>query len=178
MANSKEAKARIKINKLLEESGWRFEDDGDKKANIKLEAGVRLADLGEDFENTSNGYIDYLLLDDKNFPLCVLEAKRESIHPLSAKESQARPYAMGQNCRFAILSNGVSHYLWDIESGQPEIITEFPTQASLLHRAKYKPNTEELISEKVNDKYLEPKRTLRDYQVDAIHAIQKAAESG
>lgn len=24
MANTKEAKARIKINKLLEESGWRF----------------------------------------------------------------------------------------------------------------------------------------------------------
>ena len=85
---------------------------------------------------------------------------------------------MGQNCRFAILSNGVSHYLWDIESGQPEIITEFPTQASLLHRAKYKPNTEELISEKVDDKYLEPKRTLRDYQVEAIHAIQKAAKAG
>jgi type I restriction enzyme R subunit len=27
MANSKEAKARIKINKLLEEAGWRFFDD-------------------------------------------------------------------------------------------------------------------------------------------------------
>lgn len=26
MASSKEAKARIKISKLLEESGWRFED--------------------------------------------------------------------------------------------------------------------------------------------------------
>jgi type I restriction enzyme R subunit len=173
-----EAKARIKINKLLEEAGWRFEDEGEKKANIKLEAGVRLTDLGDDFEHTTNGYIDYLLLDDKNFPLCVLEAKKESIHPLSAKESQARPYATGQNCRFVILSNGVSHYLWDIESGDPEIITEFPTQESLLHRANYQPNTQELISEKVDNKYLEPKRTLRDYQVEAIHAIQKAAKSG
>lgn len=178
MANSKEAKARIKINKLLEDSGWRFEDEGGKKANIKLEAGVKLADLGEDFEHTKNGYIDYLLLDSKGFPLCVLEAKKESIHPLSAKESQARPYAIGQNCRFVILSNGLSHYLWDIESGDPEIITEFPTQESLLHRANYQPNTEELISEKVDNKYLEPKRTLRDYQVEAIHAIQKAARSG
>lgn len=175
---NKEASARIKINKLLEESGWRFEDSEKGRANIRLEAGVKISDLGDDFEHAKNGYIDYLLLDDKNFPLCVLEAKRESIHPLSAKETQARPYATGQNCRFVILSNGVSHYLWDVESGHPEIITEFPTQSSLLHRAKYKPNTEELISEKVDDKYLEPKRTLRDYQVEAIHAIQKAAKSG
>lgn len=175
---NKEASARIKINKLLEESGWRFDDSTEAKANIKLEAGVQIRDLGDDFEHTQNGYIDYLLLDDKSFPLCVLEAKRESIHPLSAKETQARPYAMGQNCRFALLSNGVSHYLWDIESGQPEIITEFPTQASLMHRFKYQPNTAELVSEKVDTKYLEPKRNLRDYQVEAIHAIQDAAKNG
>ena len=34
----KEAKARIKINKLLEEAGWRFFDDKDGKATIKLES--------------------------------------------------------------------------------------------------------------------------------------------
>lgn len=28
----KEAKARIKINKLLEESGWRFFEEGNKRA--------------------------------------------------------------------------------------------------------------------------------------------------
>ena len=33
---SKEAKARIKINKLLEESGWRFFDNAEGKANIVL----------------------------------------------------------------------------------------------------------------------------------------------
>lgn len=39
---AKEAKARIKINKLLEESGWRFFDDGKGKANIVLEPKVKL----------------------------------------------------------------------------------------------------------------------------------------
>jgi type I restriction enzyme, R subunit len=34
---SKEAKARIKINKLLEEAGWRFFDDEAGSANILLE---------------------------------------------------------------------------------------------------------------------------------------------
>lgn len=79
---SKEAKARIKINRLLEESGWRFFDDGKVKANIVLENNIKITqkilnELGEDFEKTSKGYIDYLLLDQKGFPLIVLEAKRK-----------------------------------------------------------------------------------------------------
>jgi type I restriction enzyme, R subunit len=34
---SKESQARIKINKLLEQSGWRFFDLDEGKANISLE---------------------------------------------------------------------------------------------------------------------------------------------
>lgn len=37
-----EATARIKINRLLEAAGWRFFPDGDRPANIRLEAGVTL----------------------------------------------------------------------------------------------------------------------------------------
>ena len=64
----KEAKARIKINRLLEESGWRFFDDATGKANITLESSVKLSkaainELGENFEKTSNGFTDFLLLD-------------------------------------------------------------------------------------------------------------------
>ncbi len=56
MANTKEAQARIKINKLLEESGWRFFDDADRLANISLEPNVKLNPrdidaFGQDFEN-------------------------------------------------------------------------------------------------------------------------------
>ena len=40
--SAKEAKARIKINKLLEESGWRFFDHATGKANIVLEPKVKL----------------------------------------------------------------------------------------------------------------------------------------
>ncbi|GHU61704.1 hypothetical protein FACS189445_3980 [Spirochaetia bacterium] len=39
---AKEARARIKINKLLEESGWRFFDTPDGKANIRLENNNRV----------------------------------------------------------------------------------------------------------------------------------------
>ena len=90
MANAKEAQARIKINKLLESAGWRFFDDGKGKANVALEPNVKLSqaqinDLGENFEATKNGFVDFLLLDEKSFPLVVLEAKSEDKNPLVGK---------------------------------------------------------------------------------------------
>ena len=101
---AKEAKARIKINKLLEDSGWRLLDSSDGKANVLFENNVKITKegidvLGENFEKTSNGFIDFLLLDDRGFPLVVLEAKSDDKNPLVGKE-QARKYAKTVNCRF------------------------------------------------------------------------------
>ena len=59
----KEAKARIKINKLLEEAGWTFFDTERGKATIKLESAIKMDDLGDDFERTKNGFVDFLLVD-------------------------------------------------------------------------------------------------------------------
>lgn len=72
MAN-KEATARIRINRLLEDAGWRFFDDAQGLANIVLEPNVkitqhRLDDLGADFEKTTNGFVDFLLLDANGNP--------------------------------------------------------------------------------------------------------------
>ncbi len=102
----KEATARIKINKLLETVGWRFFAEGNAPANICLEPSVTIKTtdldaLGDNFEKTAKGYIDFLLLDAKGFPYIVLEAKAEDKNPLTAKE-QARKYARSQNCRFVI----------------------------------------------------------------------------
>ena len=88
-----EATAWIKINRLLERAGWRFFLEGNDPANIRLEPSVEIKQtdldaLGEDFEKTSKGLIDFLLLDSKGFPLMVLEAKSEDKNPLAAKESQ------------------------------------------------------------------------------------------
>ena len=131
----KEAKARIKINKLLEEAGWRFFDDGDLPANIQLEPNVKLTkkqfdEFGEDFNNTKNGFIDFLLLDDKSRPFIVLEAKSEDKDPLVGKE-QAREYAKSVYVKWVILSNGNQHYLWNIQKGNPQIITVIPSYESL-----------------------------------------------
>ncbi len=119
-----EPTARLKINKLLERAGWRFFPEEGRPANVRLEANVSIKPndlnaLGDDFEKRKNGFIDFLLLDSKGFPLVVLEAKSEKKQPLVGKE-QARKYARSQNCRFVILSNGNLHYFWDLERGNPQ----------------------------------------------------------
>jgi len=205
---SKEAKSRIKINKLLEESGWRFFDDENGRANIVLENNAKLTrteldEFGEDFEKTTNGFIDYLLLDNKGFPFIVLEAKKEEINPLFAKE-QARKYAQSHNCRFIILSNGNLHYFWDLQRGNPNIISKFPKPETVIGYTDFKPNAETLINETVNDDYIvktqkpdyesDPRykdegqrpafieenklRFLRKYQVRAIERIQEEVKEG
>lgn len=76
----KEATARIKINRLLEQSGWRFFNDGHGPANICLEPGVTIKQpdldaFGNDFERTGKGFVDFLMLDARGFPLIVLESE-------------------------------------------------------------------------------------------------------
>ena len=63
---AKEARARIKINRLLEDAGWRFFANDAGPANIALEPNVKLTqnavdELGENFEQTRNGFIDFLM---------------------------------------------------------------------------------------------------------------------
>ena len=207
MAN-KEATARIKINKLLEKAGWRFFANEQGPANIQLEPKVTLKTqdldaLGENFEKASNGFIDFLLLNEKGFPFIVLEAKSEDKNPLVGKE-QARKYAKAQNCRFVMLSNGNLHYFWDLERGNPYLITAFPTPASVTGYQTTAPNPQRLIEEVVEDDYVvltqrpyyaseaawknaaertrfitvNGLRFLRGYQKRAIHAIQQAIKQG
>jgi len=89
--SAKEAKSRIKINKLLENAGWRFFDSDAGKSNISLEHRTKKGKftndkLGIDLENAPEGFIDYLLLNEQNRPVALVEAKRENIDPLTAKE--------------------------------------------------------------------------------------------
>jgi len=205
---SKEAKARIKINDFLKEAGWKFFDDGEGKANIVLENNVKITEshintLGDNFETTKNGFVDFLLLDKKGFPFIVLEAKSEDKHALAGKE-QARKYAQSQHCRFIILSNGNSHYLWDTQRGNPVAIARFPSPDSVEGYSEFKPNPAGLIREVFDEDYIvstqkpdyknDPAwiseatrgqfvqnnglRFLRDYQLNAIKSIQKSVKQG
>ena len=204
----KEATARIKINKLLEAASWRFFADGNGPANIRLEPSVTIKSidldaLGDNFEKSARGFVDFLLLDAKGFPLLVLEAKAEDKNPLIGKE-QARKYALSQNCRFVILSNGNLHYFWDLERGNPYVITSYPTPNSISGYRQLAPNPQRLIAEQVGDDYIvltqrpnyqvaagwknEAERPayvqanklcfLRAYQCKAVQCLQSAVQDG
>jgi len=205
---AKEATARIKINKLLEAAGWRFFPDGNGPANIRLEPTVAikpvdLDSLGEDFEKAERGFVDFLLLDARGFLLIILEAKAEDKNPLIGKE-QARKYARSQNCRFVILSNGNLHYFWDLERGNPYVITSFPTPDSVTGYKQITPNPQRLVEERIEADYIvltqrptyqseagwkneaerpayiqaNKLRFLRPYQLKAIHQLQSSVRDG
>ena len=206
--SEKEATARIKINKMLEGAGWRFFPEGNFPANIRLEPGVTIKSddldaLGNNFEKMEKGFVDFLLLDSKSFPLAVLEAKAENKDPLVGKE-QARKYARSLNCRIVILSNGNLHYFWDLERGNPHIITAFPTPESISGFKDFIPNPNLLTEERVREDYIvltqrpnyaaDPSwkneaerpafiqitklRFLRAYQLSAVHSLQKEVKDG
>lgn len=206
--SAKEAKARIKINKLLETAGWRFFDDENGSANIQVEANVKITkkqfdDFGENFEKVKNGFIDFLLLDEHGKPFIVLEAKSEDKDPLVGKE-QARAYAKSNFVKYVILSNGNIHYFWNIYKGNPQIILSFPTYESVRESKALNADPSRLYNEEITPDYIavvrEPRyveapeyknpdtraqylkdrglRMMRKYQVNAIKALQQSVREG
>lgn len=199
----KEAQARIKINKLLEESGWRLINTNEGRANVILEPNIELNDKDDNFEKIKKGYVDYLLLDNENFPICVLEAKSEDKDPLVGKE-QARKYANAENVRFIILSNGNTHYFWDKKLGNPTKILRFPSLENFKSRKEFVPDIEKLINLEIKDDFIvqtqypvyanDPSyidhvtrsdfirdkglKFLRPYQLNAVKSIQTACRKG
>lgn len=205
---NKEASARIKINKLLEDAGWRFFDDEKGPANIQLEANVKITkkqidECGENFEKVKNGFVDFLLLDEAGKPFIVLEAKSEDLDPLVGKE-QARNYAKSQFVKYVILSNGNIHYFWNIYKGNPQVIVSFPSCESVKGSKALNADPARLYNEDVTSDYIavvrEPRyaeapeyqnpdtrlqymkehgiRMLRKYQVNALKALQNSVKDG
>jgi len=186
-----EAAARMVIDKLLIDSDWKLPgwvDDNEINVDAELP--------------TDSAFADYVLMDSKGFPLCILEAKKDLKHPLTGKE-QARGYAKSLGCRFAILSNSISHYLWDLEQGNPTVIDQFPSQEQLeIRKESFNPPRDE--SETISNDYValtqfpefanhpeykdETKRQnfidkngikfLRDYQLEAVQSVKSSITSG
>jgi type I restriction enzyme R subunit len=195
-----EAQARITINKLLEEAGWRLDAGaGGELPNVLCEHRVakRLSgDVGRDFEHAPQGFVDYLLLNTDRRPVALVEAKKESIDPLTAKE-QARHYAEGLGVSHIFLSNGLVHYYWNLRQGKPVKVSRFLPLEQLGKAAEWRPDSVRLAAVTVDENYIAVSqdaawlsyspaeraavmvnkkiRLLRDYQIDAIRELQKAA---
>lgn len=201
-----EVAARVKIDQMLKNAGWRFFDSDEGNANIKLEDRVSLKkievdDFGNDYEKISNGFMDYLLLGNDGKPLIVVEAKKSSINPLEA-QSQAKEYAKNKGVDYVILTNGEIHYFWNLKLDEIKTISSFPESGKFID---FKKNEESLQDRKKKlieynyDKYLiaesqdlnvskENKKeycekrdnllVLRDYQREALDKLMDSIKKG
>ena len=88
---AKESKSRIIINDMLRHSGWILEDQ--EKPNVITEL------------SNESGSADYVMLDKNNYHLCILEAKKELINPLSAKKHKhlSKEHKQNAKTKFKIL---------------------------------------------------------------------------
>jgi type I restriction enzyme R subunit len=184
--------------------GWRFFDSAEGKANISLEHRTKKGkitgdSLGNDLENAPDGFVDYLLLNEQNRPVALVEAKRENIDPLTAKE-QTREYARGQSIRHVFLSNGNVHYYWDLEQGNPTVISRFLSLDHLGEAGRWQPAPEKMKPIEITNDYIALSqdsmwrnysaeqqadalvnkgiRLLRYYQIEAAKVLQKEYVEG
>ena len=202
---NREAQARIRINKMLEDAGWRFFPTAEGKSSIICEHRITRramgpsANLGDDFERAPDGFVDYLLLNDQDRPIAIVEAKRESIHPLDGKE-QARDYAHSLGVRHIFLSNGQVHYYWDLRAGNPTRVSHLLTIEQLGEAIRWNPDPQKFITATIDENYIavsqdaawlsysaaqrveamlnQKIRLLRDYQLAAISALQRNYAKG
>ncbi len=95
-----ESFARVKIDQLLKDTGWKLTDGLSVRFEYPLDDG---------------GRADYALFDRQGRALAVLEAKSTSVN-LSAGEAQGRRYADLLDVPFIFLSNGEE--IWFCDKGQ------------------------------------------------------------
>ncbi len=163
-----ETDARCVIDNLLHDAGWNLQN----KAMVSTE------------EKVGTGRSDYVLRDTQTRPLAIIEAKRFSIDPYSAKE-QSRNYAVSLKAPFIILSNGEEHYFWDYSEGDARPIMGFPSQADLERRANLKLHRKgnfqdsiKAISYPGRFSFKGEEIEIRPYQLECLERADKAFISG
>ena len=203
-----EAIARIKINKLPEPAGWRFFADGtvppisalNQISRSRRPISTPWATTSRKPPLVSSTSCSWT---PRGFPTSSWKPSQRTRTRSPARSRPANTPAP-QNCRFVILSNGNLQYFWDLERGNPYVITSFPTPESVSGYRKVEPNPQRLIEEQVGDDYIvlthrpnyaseaawrnEAERPgfiqtnklcfLRAYQLRAIHALQRAVQDG
>lgn len=183
-----ETDARILIDELLRQAGW---DPSDKsqvltEVPIKHQAAEAHAPyLTEDrytpidADEIPTGRADYVLLGTNGRPLAVVEAKREAIHPYTAKQ-QTLPYAQKINAPFIFLANGELIYLWDYANDDARMVNSFYSRRDLERVLYLRREQKALATIPIPDYYIRQGETrrVRPYQQEAMKALDQAVELG
>jgi hypothetical protein len=123
--NRPEAFSRVKIDRQLEDVGWKITDG-----------------IGVRFEHPlpDGTMADYLLCDRHGRGMAVVEAKRASINPVEA-EGQALAYAKQLGVPFIFLANGEEVWFWEhAREAHPRPVKTFYAQTDLERRIAYRPS--------------------------------------
>ena len=100
MSHRTEAFARVKIDDLLKDAGWKLTDGSSVVFEQSLPDGTQA---------------DYVLCDRQGRPMAALDAKRSSTDPVTAQD-QGRHYAEQLEVPFVFLSNGEEVWFLDRET--------------------------------------------------------------
>lgn len=164
-----ETDARIVVDRLLREAGWDIEN----KSQVSTE------------EPSKDGRADYLLKNSRTQPLAIVEAKKFSIDPYSAKE-QAKSYAASLDAPFIILSNGLEHYVWEyIDGGDARPVLGLPSPSDLERRANTKFHRRGTLKESLDlvpipeqIRFKSEEISIRPYQRQCLQRADEALLSG
>jgi type I restriction enzyme R subunit len=159
----RETDARILIDRKLREADWDIED----KNQVSTE------------ETSESGRSDYILRDSRGHSIAIIEAKRFSIDPASAKQ-QALSYAESINVGFIFLSNGEEIYFWDYKNRPEQKVTTFFSQRDLEKIKTLRLEQKPLSIIPIPEKYYKGSewRLIRPYQKEAMQIMDKAVEGG
>lgn len=159
----RETDARILIDRRLREADWDIED----KNQVSTE------------ETSQNGRADYILKDTRGRAIAVIEAKRFSVDPASAKQ-QALSYAESIDAGFIFLSNGEEIYFWDYKYRPEQKVATFFSQRDLEKIQTLRLDQKPLSVIPIPEKYYKGGewRSPRPYQKEAMQIMDKAIEGG
>jgi type I restriction enzyme R subunit len=186
---STEADARILIDEKLRQAGW---DPSDKSqvltemfassaTDVVQEVGspYRRGDRPAERDAAPAGRADYVLLDQRQRALAIIEAKRAGIDPYTAKQ-QSLPYAKRIGAPFIFLTNGELLYFWDYTNDDARIVNSFYSRRDLERLVVMRQQRRPLATIPIPADYLRQgaARTVRPYQQEAMRALDHAVELG
>ncbi len=159
-----EADARILIDEQLRQAAWDPSDKSQVLTEQSLPDGSRA---------------DYVLLGRNGRPLAIIEAKRSAIEPYTAKH-QALPYAKKIGAPFIFLTNGELIYFWDYLNDDARIVNSFFSRRDLERLVEMRATRKPLATIGIPEYYLRQGETrkVRDYQAEAMRALDHALELG
>jgi type I restriction enzyme R subunit len=180
-AESEWATRRKRIDPLLEKSGWNARD----RMTVICEVDTKQSDfrvrdyktVGDTLKNDEeSAYADYLLLDDSQMPLAVVEAKRTSKDPI-AGQKQAEQYAddikkqTGKDV-FIFLTNGYEVWFWNRPHEGPRMVMGFHSREA-LERIRFQNYSRKEF-------YEVPPGAIADrpYQIEAVKRVLEGVDKG